>query len=133
MAVPERAWITKVEESGGKFTISGRALDNQTVADFMRDLEASDYFENVDLIETSQKYLLTRTGEVSDNQGDSRRERSDGKSAPGLPDKWVRIKEFMIDAQVNYAGKLLLAGDVNQPAGKEGGAPPEGLAPPKEG
>ena len=39
-AVPERIWITAVKEkSGGALEISGIALDNQTITQFIKDLE----------------------------------------------------------------------------------------------
>lgn len=108
LAVPTRSWLTQVTEADGKFTLYGRALDNQTVADFMRELEASDYFSNVDLVETNQKYMLTRTGEIADRPAEQRRD-GGGNNAPSLPDKWVRIKEFIVETQVNYSGKLVIA------------------------
>lgn len=43
-ALPEKAWLTEVKESDGTLQITGRALDNQTVAQFIRDLEQSEYF-----------------------------------------------------------------------------------------
>ncbi len=46
---PERLWITKLEAKGGTLSMKGASLDNEIVAVFLRDLEASPYFENVDL------------------------------------------------------------------------------------
>ena len=43
-ALPERAWLTEVKEQDGALRIAGRALDNQTVASFIRELEKSEYF-----------------------------------------------------------------------------------------
>ncbi len=44
LALPERAWITEIKEQDNSLMIVGRALDNQTVATFFRDLEKSEYF-----------------------------------------------------------------------------------------
>lgn len=54
-ATPERLWLTDLSETGGGATISGKAIDNQTIADFLRSLEASSYFNAVDLSETTQE------------------------------------------------------------------------------
>ena len=54
MAIPEKAWITSVKEKSNNLRITGKALDNQTIAEFMKDLAASDYYETVDLVETKQ-------------------------------------------------------------------------------
>jgi type IV pilus assembly protein PilN len=54
-AVPERVWITSVKEkSGGAIEVSGIALDNQTIAQFIKDLEKSDFFQKVEPIVTKQ-------------------------------------------------------------------------------
>ena len=85
-AVPEKLWVEDFSETGGAANIVGFALDNQTVASFMRQLEASDYFDNVDLTEATQpegaevKSFATDAGSV-------------------------RFKRFVIRASVNYFGK----------------------------
>ena len=53
-AIPARLWLTEFKEAGGNLTISGLAVDNQTVAEFLKALTASPYFSNVDLVETAQ-------------------------------------------------------------------------------
>ena len=53
-ATPEKLWVVDFTDTGGQATITGMALDNQTIAVFMRQLEASKYFFEVDLVETSQ-------------------------------------------------------------------------------
>ena len=47
--VAKRMWLTSMSEKGNSVTMSGVALDNQTVADFMTRLEASDFFQYVSL------------------------------------------------------------------------------------
>lgn len=54
LATPSRLWLTEFKESGGNLTINGLAVDNQTVADFLKSLSTFAYFNNVDLVETTQ-------------------------------------------------------------------------------
>ena len=53
-SIPARLWLTEFREAGGNLSISGLAIDNQTVADFLRALSSHPYFNNVDLVETTQ-------------------------------------------------------------------------------
>jgi type IV pilus assembly protein PilN len=53
-AAPERLWLTEFKESTGNASVAGLAVDNQTVADFLRALSKSVYFNDVELVETSQ-------------------------------------------------------------------------------
>lgn len=75
-ATPEKLWLTEMRETGGAAVLSGRGLDNQTVALFMRNLEDSPYFSNVELVETKQV--------------------EDGKA---------KLKQFAIRSSVIYAGR----------------------------
>ena len=77
-ATPDTLWLTEMRESGGMVTLMGRGLDNQTIALFMRNLAASPYFTNVDLVETKQ---------VEEGQ--------------------AKLKEFSIRANVLYGGRPL--------------------------
>lgn len=47
--VPKRMWFTRLQSKGQRVDISGVALDNTTVADFMVRLENSGLFKEVDL------------------------------------------------------------------------------------
>ena len=49
VVVPKRMWFTHMESKGTSVKISGIALDNKTVADFMVRLENSELFSEVDL------------------------------------------------------------------------------------
>jgi type IV pilus assembly protein PilN len=53
-STPASLWLTELRESGGGVTMNGLAVDNQTVADFMKALSASKHFTGVELIETTQ-------------------------------------------------------------------------------
>lgn len=54
LATPTRLWLTEFKESGGNLMMSGLAVDNQTVADFLKSLSTFAYFNNVDLVESTQ-------------------------------------------------------------------------------
>lgn len=53
-ATPDRVWLTDFTETGGAATLTGQAVDNQIVAEFLRNLSMSPYFTTVDLVETTQ-------------------------------------------------------------------------------
>ncbi len=55
LASPENLWLIDFNEVGSTVTFTGLALDNETIAKFMRQLQASPYFFGVDLVETSQQ------------------------------------------------------------------------------
>lgn len=86
-AVPEKLWVEDFGETGGVANIVGWALDNQTVASFMRQLEASDYFNNVDLTEATQPEGTEQVKSFASEAGT------------------VRFKRFVIKATINYFGK----------------------------
>jgi len=75
-ATPDKLWLTEATEAGGSMTLSGKGLDNQTIAGFMRNLAASRYFANVDLVETKQ-----------------------------VEEGLAKLKQFSIKANVLYAGR----------------------------
>ena len=83
-AAPEQVWLLEFKETGGLATISGLGLDDQTIAKFMRNLDGSPYFDNVDLVETTQSEL-------------------DG----------VQLKRFVVNARLSYSGKNLGAAPRN--------------------
>jgi type IV pilus assembly protein PilN len=47
--IPQRAWLTSLESSGGTVKLKGESLDNELVALFLRDLGTSPSFQEVDL------------------------------------------------------------------------------------
>lgn len=51
--VPERLWLTAIKTKGRGIRLEGQSLDTGVVADFLRSLNASPYFSNVDLDKTS--------------------------------------------------------------------------------
>jgi type IV pilus assembly protein PilN len=48
-AVPEKLWLTKYAESAGSVSVSGFALNEELIAIFMKNLQASNAFANVEL------------------------------------------------------------------------------------
>ena len=53
-ATPPTLWLTEFKETGGKLVITGLAVDNQTVADFLKALATFHYFRDVELVETTE-------------------------------------------------------------------------------
>lgn len=51
--VPERLWLTAIATKGKAIRLEGQSLDTGVVADFLRVLNSSPYFANVDLDKTS--------------------------------------------------------------------------------
>ena len=47
--VPERLWIESLKADSSKVILKGVAFDNPTIADFMKNLESSALFSNIDL------------------------------------------------------------------------------------
>ncbi len=55
LIIPEKAWITSVKNSGNSLSLNGIAVDNPTIAMFMKKLQASRYFDNVELVLAQKK------------------------------------------------------------------------------
>lgn len=53
--LPDRMWLTQMEVQGQKLTIEGVSLDNELVALFLTAMNASPYFEDVELLQTEAK------------------------------------------------------------------------------
>jgi type IV pilus assembly protein PilN len=85
IATPDNLWVNDFKETGGGATLSGMALDNQTIAFFMRQLQTSPYFFNVDLVETTQSMPA----------------RGVSTAVPQAPN----FKRFIINAQIDYFGR----------------------------
>jgi type IV pilus assembly protein PilN len=80
-ATPEKLWLVNFTEVDTQATIDGVALDNQTIAVFMRQLQASKYFFEVDLVETSQS-----------------------EAVRGVNSATGGLKKFTIKAHLDYLG-----------------------------
>jgi type IV pilus assembly protein PilN len=60
LLVPEKAWITSLNNSGSTITLDGVAIDNPTIAAFMKSLQASPYFQGVELVLTQKEATNTK-------------------------------------------------------------------------
>ncbi|MDA8142035.1 MAG: PilN domain-containing protein [Desulfobacteraceae bacterium] len=69
LLVEKRMWYTQIEESGETYKVSGVAIDNQTVADYMTRIERSDRFQTVRLASIKQ-YKLQGKEDLSLKQFD---------------------------------------------------------------
>jgi type IV pilus assembly protein PilN len=55
MAVPDKLWITSYKEKAGSIDVSGVGFSEEIVADFLKKLEDSPYYRNVELKVIEQK------------------------------------------------------------------------------
>ncbi len=53
--IPEKMWIETMDLKGNKCSLEGYAVDNETIAAFMKSLERMDTFRTVDLLWTEKK------------------------------------------------------------------------------
>lgn len=122
ISLPETIWVREVSESNGSVSIIGRALDNQNIALFIKQLVESDYFITVDLVESRQVYYSKKTGQVSSTPDVTSRGqvgsedrvtknksfssvRQNSKVRKGqISENNIRIKEFSLKAEINFAG-----------------------------
>jgi type IV pilus assembly protein PilN len=66
-SVPEdKLWLTSYAESGGTLTLTGTAMDNETVALFMNNLENTERINSVDLNSATLRDLQQYNLKVSD-------------------------------------------------------------------
>jgi type IV pilus assembly protein PilN len=101
-AAPEKLWLLDFNDVNAQATITGMALDNQTIAGFMRKLQSSSYFYDVDLVETSQSEATRNV-------------------AGG--DTGMIFKKFIVKARLDYlgAGGKTQAASGTAPAGPKTG------------
>lgn len=90
ISLPERAWLTSVDERSGFFRIFGFAIDNQTIASFMRQLDESSFFSDVQLVETKQANY-----------------------------KEAKVKSFILQAKVDYTGTRKPVKEMDESKGGE--------------
>ncbi|HEC25289.1 MAG TPA: hypothetical protein ENI54_04685 [bacterium] len=53
-AIPKFSWINSLKSTDGNMRISGIALDGQVVSIFMKNLENTGFFDNINLVQTSE-------------------------------------------------------------------------------
>ncbi len=67
LAVPtDKLWLSSLKEQGGVLTLTGTAMDNNTVALFMTNLEKTSVIRSVDLKTTKLKTLKKQKLDVTD-------------------------------------------------------------------
>jgi type IV pilus assembly protein PilN len=84
IATPDNLWLVDFKEGSGLVTLTGMALDIDTIARFMRDLETSKYFHAIDLVETSKTSQLPQLRGVTPNMAFTR---------------------FIVKARIDYFGR----------------------------
>jgi type IV pilus assembly protein PilN len=58
MSVPkDKLWLTNLAEKKGTLSLTGTAMDNETVADFMKRLDGKKTITSVELIKTKRKII----------------------------------------------------------------------------
>jgi len=83
MAVPkEKLWLNSLSESSGVLKLSGTAMDNETVALFMTNLEKSDYIHSVELVSAKLQHLAPQKLNVADFSLECKTYAYPEKSAP---------------------------------------------------
>ena len=50
--LPEKCWLGSISEANRKVTLTGSALNNEVIADFISKLDQSNYFDDVYLVST---------------------------------------------------------------------------------
>jgi Tfp pilus assembly protein PilN len=90
-STPQLLWLTEFTESEGTAKISGKAVDNQTIAAFARNLSNSLYFKKIEIRETVQEKPAQ----------DSRRQAMGDKAPPpGAPP--IPVTRFLVEASIDY-------------------------------
>jgi type IV pilus assembly protein PilN len=88
--LPERVWLTRMEESEGKVTVNGRALTNADIVDMIRAMKEEGFLSDVQLVESRRirdkdlsAYEFTLTGNlVSDEPAADAADAAGAKAAP---------------------------------------------------
>ncbi len=53
-ALPDKVWLTRYNENGSNVSLAGIAYTEDLIAEFMRNLQATEYFANVELLVSQQ-------------------------------------------------------------------------------
>jgi type IV pilus assembly protein PilN len=94
-STPEFLWLTEYIETKGGVQIRGKAVDNQTIATFARNLSRSSYFRVVEIRETQQEpQVLAIRNKPSQKESSS-------AAAPS-----VMMTKFLIEAAANYGPSI---------------------------
>jgi type IV pilus assembly protein PilN len=55
LIIPDKMWLTTLDNKGDNLVLGGLAVDNTTIATFMKRLQASTHFDNVALVLSQQE------------------------------------------------------------------------------
>lgn len=55
LIIPEKMWLNSVDNKGDNLVLGGYAVDNTTIAAFLKRLQASSHFDNVALVMSQQE------------------------------------------------------------------------------
>lgn len=92
-STPNNLWLIEFAENKGQTKISGKAVDNQTIAAFAYKLSNSQYFKKVEIRETAQENLTPGAPGV--------RRPATGKTAePEAP--LISLTKFLVETQISY-------------------------------
>ncbi len=83
--------------------MEGRALSNEAIATFMKRLEESPYFENVELVETKHLFLIQEEESTPEGKRITQTKIDYDRSYKG---KGAWVEEFSLTAKINYAGEI---------------------------
>ena len=59
-SIPDKVWLTKLKFNGSQILLEGKALNNNLIANFIANLESTDFFRDVQLI-SSKKLSKNRS------------------------------------------------------------------------
>ncbi|WKZ57928.1 MAG: PilN domain-containing protein [Bdellovibrionota bacterium] len=139
VAIPEKVWINDMKEVKGQLSISGIALDNPSIVEFMKNLERSPYFLEVNLKETAQAFMVRQRGRS--RQSSSAKTSKPGKGSGSdldapytlkryddlspeeqqafdtdKPGYGNRVRSFTLQCTISYMGLPKVAALVQEPA-----------------
>ncbi len=97
--IPEKAWLKSISEVNKKLTLTGFAINNEVIADFISRLEESGYFDDVYLVSTRQK---------------------DNKKRGQSKNLSIKLKEFNITARLTSPQQKKAAAEAAAKAGAKG-------------
>lgn len=127
IAIPEHLWVTELKETKGVLSISGLALSDTAIVEFVKKLEASDFFKTAEIGNATQVYLLRQVtrdssrgrgrsgaGAVSDNVEHKvvkyeqlSREQREAFAAERFG-AGVKLRSFFVRSGITYIGKAAL-------------------------
>ncbi len=127
VAVPERLWVTELQELDGELTVSGAALDDASIVQFSKDLQRSPHFLFVGPPESTQAFLVfedamvqggrlavTKIGEVLKLKNLEQLSPQQKEAVlKDLPGGVTKVRSFKLTCRISYVS-------IDQPKAAEG-------------